>query len=237
MQILHFLSKKQNIYDTYFINPTFFMLHLLISQKITNIAKEKRNLMKNLILKITAAFALITCIGILLSLSYCRGLHPQKSEGEALVDTICVEQEEEHIEPGYHLYFLGQFIDCPKDSLYQKLKKVYANDQHVNFDPETGNIEICGTLFHINQAKERENSKNKHLGFMLNSSVKADSEQMGKVKDYIIKHHGADENAEGVYSVWHTDLKGKNPTTIMMRGVHTGEGGTFISISEPSDPS
>lgn len=65
---------------------------------------------------------------------------------------------------------------------------------------------------------------------MLNSSVKADSKHMGKVKDYIIKHHGADENAEGAYSIWHTDLKGKNPTTIMMRGVHTDEGGTFISV-------
>lgn len=217
--------------------------------------------MKNLILKITAVFALVFCIGILLSLSYCRGLHPQESEGEALVDTICVEQEEECNEPGYHLYFLGQFIDCPKDSLYQELGKVYANDRYVNFDSETGNIEICGTWFHVNLAKARENpkekdnlkerenskerdgskeqetSKSKYLGFMLYSSVKADSKQMGKVKDYIIKHHGADENAEGVYSVWHTDLKGKNPTTIMMRGVHTGEGSTFISISEPSDPS
>lgn len=204
--------------------------------------------MKKLILKPTAAFALISCLGILLSLSYCRGLHPQKSEGDAFVDTICVEQEEEYIEPGYHLYFLGQFIDCPKDSLYQELGKVYANDKHVNFDSETGNIEICGTWFHINLAKERENlkvrdnlkekddskkqetSKSKHLGFMLNSSVKVDSKQMGKVKDYIVKHHGADENTEEAYSIWHTELKGKNPTTIMMRGVHTDEGGTFISV-------
>lgn len=186
-------------------------------------------------IKTIAVFALITCIGILLSLSYCRGLHPQQSEGEALVDTICVEQEEEHIEPGYHLYSLGHFIDCPKDSLYQELEKVYAHDQHVNFNPETGNIEICGTLFRVNPAKERRNTENKYLGFMLNSSVKADSKQMGKVKDYIIKHHGADENAEGAYSIWHTDLKGKNPTTIMMRRVHTDEGGTFISVSGSSD--
>lgn len=186
--------------------------------------------MKNLILKVTAVFALVFCIGILSSLSYCRGLHPQKLAGEALVDTIYIEQEEECNEPGYHLYFLGQFIDCPKDSLYQELETVYAHDLHVNFNPETGNIEICGTLFRVNPAKERRNTENKYLGFMLNSSVKADSKQMGKVKDYIIKHHGADENTEEAYSIWHTELKGKNPTTIMMRGVHTDEGGTFISV-------
>lgn len=180
------------------------------------------------------AFTLIFCIGILLSLSYCRGLHPQKTVEENPIDTIYIEQEEECIEPGYHLYFLGQYIDCPKDSLYQELEKVYAHDQHVNFNPETGKIEICGTLFRVNPAKDRRNTENKYLGFMLNSSVKADSKQMGKVKDYIIKHHGADENTEEAYSIWHTDLKGKNPTTIMMRGVHTDEGGTFISVSGPS---
>lgn len=199
-------------------------------KELMDIDLRKGPPMKKLILKITAALTLIFCIGILLSLSYCRGLHPQKPEGDALVDTICVEQEEEHIEPGYHLYFLGQFIDCPKDSLYQELETVYAHDQHVNFNPETGKIEICGTLFRVNPAKERRNTENKYLGFMLNSSVKADSKQMENVKDYIIKHHGADENAEGAYSIWHTDLKGKNPTTIMMRGVHTDEGGTFISV-------
>lgn len=199
-------------------------------KELMDIDLRKKYLMKKLILKTTAVFALVFCIGILLSLSYCRGLHPQKPEGEALVDMICVEQVEECIEPGYHLYFLGQYIDCPKDSLYQELETVYAHDQHVNFNPETGNIEICETLFRVNPAKERRNTENKYLGFMLNSSVKADSKQMGKVKDYIIKHHGADENAEGAYSIWHIDLKGKNPTTIMMRGVHTDEGGTFISV-------
>lgn len=168
-------------------------------------------------------FASIISISLIVFVLGCTERHEQKQEASS--DSISIEKPDFSDVHKYNLYFLGHYIRCSEDSVYEEMEHLYANDVDIKFDKETGNIDICGTLFHVNHNKG---------GFVLMSSVQPGSRGIKKVRKYICKFHGQENYEEPDHYSWipYTDstLVGKNYPIIHLRRVRSEEGGTAIIV-------
>lgn len=171
-------------------------------------------------------FATLTTIWLLASVCGCSAKQETKTESTSS-NSVKVEKSTFSEGEIFSQYFLGHYIICDHDSVYSELERVYADDPEVNFDKETGNIEICGVLFHVN--KRRKISR-----LSLMTSVQPDSRRMKRVRKYISKFHGKEEYEEPGHYSWlpylDSTLIGKNYPVIHLRGVHSEDGGTVIHI-------
>lgn len=153
----------------------------------------------------------------------CTNKHEHKPETSS--DSIKVEKPNYIVNKTYDLYFLGHYIRCSEDSLYSEMEHLYANDADILFDKQTGNIDICGILFHVNPNGG---------GLVLMSSVQPETKGINKVRKYINKFHGEENYVEPDHYFWlpYTDstLIEKNYPIIHLRRVHSDEGGTAILV-------
>lgn|SRR5574344_426183 len=167
-------------------------------------------------------FATIISMWLFASVLGCSSKPEQKTESS---DSIRVEKPNLTEKDPYNLYFLGHYIRCNEDSVYSVMEHLYANVHDVLFDKETGNIDICGTLFHVNL---------NNGGLYLMSSVQPDTRGIKQVRKYISKFHGEENYEEPDYYSWlpytNSNLVGKNYPLIHLRRVRSEEGGTVIVI-------
>lgn len=182
---------------------------------------------KNILLSVVR-YLLVTLstIWLFVSISGCSAKQEAKTES-ASSNSVKVEKSSSSERQIFRQYFLGHYMTCDQDSVYSELERVYADDPEVNFDMETGNIEICGILFHVNLSKQGN-------ALSLMTSVSPDSRGMKRVRKYISKYHGKEEYEEPGHYSWlpYTDstLIGKDYPVIHLRGVHAEDGGTVIFI-------
>ena len=168
-------------------------------------------------------FATIISLWLLSTVLGCSSKPEQKSESS---DSITVKKPNHTEKETYNLFFLGHYIRCSEESVYSEMKHLYANDSDVLFDKETGNIDICGTLFHVNHNRG---------GLVLMSSVQPDTRGIKQVRKYISKFHGEENYEEPDHYSWlpYTDSTkiGQNYPVIHLRRVHSEEGGTVIIVN------
>lgn len=167
-------------------------------------------------------FATLISICLLTFVLGCSGTHEEKTKSSDPVSVVAGNCSDVQT---YNLFFLGHYICSSEDSVYSEMQNLYADDVDVMFDKQTGNIDICGTLFHVNLNRG---------GLILTSSVQPESRGIMKVRKYISKFHGEENYEEPEHYSWlpYTDstLTGKNYPIIHLRRVRSEEGGTAIVI-------
>lgn len=140
--------------------------------------------------------------------------------------TVMVEKPRDPRIKIYDLFFLGHYIRSSEDSLYSVMAQLYADDPNVMFDKETGNIDICGTLFHVNHSQG---------ALYLMSSVQPGTSGIKKVRKYISRFHGEAHYEEPGHYSWpsyiDSTLIETNYSRVRLRRVRSAEGGTAIIVS------
>ena len=125
---------------------------------------------------------------------------------------------------GHHIHCAGE---C--DELVKEFERICQKDENLSFDTETHNINIYGTLFHLNMHK-----RDGHLSFSFMSSVQPDSKQIKKVREGISKFHGKENFEEDGHYSWipsiSSDGSSLSDPIIHLRRVRSEEGGTVILV-------